>query len=50
MRAGWLRVAVLRALRRPDALIRRYPFHAIPLAPLDTRAAAIGSASAASVV
>ncbi len=29
VRAGWLRVAVLRALRRLDVLVGRYPLHAI---------------------
>jgi hypothetical protein len=33
VRAGWLRGAVLRALRRLDLLVRRYPLHAILLAP-----------------
>ena len=32
MRAGWLRVAVLRALRRLDVVVRHYPLHAILLA------------------
>jgi hypothetical protein len=32
VRAGWLRVAVLRALRRLDVLVRRYPLHAVLLA------------------
>ena len=32
VRAGWLRVAVLRALRRLDVLVRHYPLHAVLLA------------------
>ena len=32
VRAGWLRVAVLRALRRLDVVVRHYPLHAILLA------------------
>ena len=32
VRAGWLRVAVLRALRRLDIVVRHYPLHAILLA------------------
>jgi len=32
VRAGWLRVAVLRALRRIDVLVRHYPLHAVLLA------------------
>ena len=41
VRAGWLRVAVLRALRRLDVVVRHYPLHAILLAlrgrPADAR-------------
>ena len=33
VRAGWLRGAVLRALRRLDGVVRHYPLHAILLAP-----------------
>ena len=32
VRAGWLRVAVLHALRRLDVVVRHYPLHAILLA------------------